>query len=173
MEHRKILNLLNEASDSKFVTRKWNIVKDQWNTSYDVGNEIIYNTEMLKYSICDYNDGYILVKTIIGCNLATELAFKKHAPFTKCITKIDWTTTDDVEDLDLVMLMHNLLEYSWNYSDATGSLWFYFKDEATTFNADIEDSNFKPFKYKAKLLESVSDGDIEILKKSTMAWPCH
>ena len=37
MEHQKILNLLNEASDSKFVTRKWNIVKDQWNTSYDVG----------------------------------------------------------------------------------------------------------------------------------------
>ena len=44
---------------------------------------------MLKYSIYDYNDGYILVKTIIGCNLATELPFKKHAPFTKCITKID------------------------------------------------------------------------------------
>ena len=72
------------------------------------------------------------------------------------------------------MLIHNLLEYSWNYSDATGSLWFYFKDEATTFNADIEDSNnFKPFKYKVKLLENVSDGDNEILKKSTMAWPCH
>ena len=40
MEHQKILNLLNEASDSKFVTRKWNIVNDQSNANYDVENEI-------------------------------------------------------------------------------------------------------------------------------------
>ena len=46
MEHQKILNLLNEASDSKFVTRKWNIVNDQLNSNYDVGTEIIYNTKV-------------------------------------------------------------------------------------------------------------------------------
>ena len=40
MEHQKILNLLNEASDSKFVTRKWNIVNDQSNANYDAENEI-------------------------------------------------------------------------------------------------------------------------------------
>ena len=69
MEHQKILNLLNEASDSKFVTRKWNIVNDQSNANYDVGNEIIYNTEVLKSNFCNYNDAYILVRgniTIIG-----------------------------------------------------------------------------------------------------------
>ena len=44
MKHQKILNLLNEARDSKFVTRKWNIVNDQSNRNYDAGNEIIYNT---------------------------------------------------------------------------------------------------------------------------------
>ena len=43
MKHQKILNLLNEASDSKLVTRKWNIVNDQSNANYHVGNEIIYN----------------------------------------------------------------------------------------------------------------------------------
>ena len=48
MEHQKISNLLNEASDSKFVTRKWNIVHDQSNGNYDVGNGIIDNTELLK-----------------------------------------------------------------------------------------------------------------------------
>ena len=48
MEHPKILILLSEASDSKFVTRKWTIVDDQSNTNYDAGNEIIYNTEVLK-----------------------------------------------------------------------------------------------------------------------------
>ena len=62
MEHQKILNLLNEASDSKFVTRKWNIVSDQSNGNYGVGIEIIYNTEVLKSNLCDYNDAYILVR---------------------------------------------------------------------------------------------------------------
>ena len=62
MEYWKILNLLNEASDSKFVTRKWNVDNDQSNANYDVGNEILYNTEVLRSNLCDYNDAYILVK---------------------------------------------------------------------------------------------------------------
>ena len=45
MEHQKMLNLLNEPNDSKFVPRNWNIVSDQSNANYDIGNEIIYNTE--------------------------------------------------------------------------------------------------------------------------------
>ena len=47
-----------------------------------------------------------------------------------------------------------MLEYSSNYSDTTGSLWFYSRDEATNFDADVANSDaFKSFKYKAKLLE--------------------
>ena len=46
MDHQKILNLLNKTSDSKFVTRKWNTVIGQSNANYDVGKEIIYNTEV-------------------------------------------------------------------------------------------------------------------------------
>ena len=53
MEHQKILNLLNEASNSKFVTRIWNIVNDQSNANYDVGNKIIYNIKVLKSNLCD------------------------------------------------------------------------------------------------------------------------
>ena len=53
MKHQKILNVLNEANDSKFVTRKWNTVNDESNTNYDVRNEIIYNTEVLKSNLCD------------------------------------------------------------------------------------------------------------------------
>ena len=60
MEHQKILNLAIEASNYRFVTRKWNIVNDQSNTKYVV-NEIIYNTEVLKSKLCDYNEVYILV----------------------------------------------------------------------------------------------------------------
>ena len=53
MEHQKILNLLNEPNNSKLVRKKWNIVDDFSNTHYGVGNEIIYNTEVLKSNICD------------------------------------------------------------------------------------------------------------------------
>ena len=127
MEHQKILNLLNERNDSKFVTRKWNIANDESNANYNVGNEIIYNIKVLKSNFCDYNDAYILVRgniTIIG-HQATQVAFKNCAPFIKCITKIDGTTIHNANDLDLVMTMYNLIEYSSNYSETTGNLWFY------------------------------------------------
>ena len=51
--------------------------------------------------------------------------------------KIDDTTIDDVEDLDLVMPMYNLIQYSSNYSETAVILWFYSKDEAINFNGDI------------------------------------
>ena len=175
MEHQKILNLLYESNKSKFVRREWDIVNDQSNANYDVGNEIIYNTEVLKYNLCDYNEAYILVRgniAIIGHHV-TQVAFKYCAPFTKCITQIDGTTIDDAEDLDLVMPMYNLIEYSSNYSETTGSLWFHSKDEAINFNADIANiNNFKSFMYKAKLSETTeADGGNGILKNTTVFAP--
>ena len=148
MEHQKILNLLNEANDSKFVTRKWNIVNDNSKANYEEGNEITYN-------LCNYNDAYILLRGDITVTASPQrqVAFKNCAPFTKCITKIDGTTIDDAENLDLVMPMYNLIEYSSNYSETTESLWFYPKDEASNFNNNIVNTdNFKSFNYKAKLL---------------------
>ena len=56
MEHQKILNLLNEANDCKFVTNKWNMISDKSKANYGVGNQIIYNSEVLKSTLCDYND---------------------------------------------------------------------------------------------------------------------
>ena len=87
--------------------------------------------KVLKSNLCDYNDAYILVggnSTIIG-HQVTQVAFKNCAPFTKCIAKIDGTTIDDAEDLDLVIPMYNLIEHSSNYSEATESLWFILKME--------------------------------------------
>ena len=57
--------------------------------------------------------------------------------FFKCITKIDGTTTDDAEDLDLAMPLNNLLECSLNHCNPTGILWFYSKDQAANFNNEI------------------------------------
>ena len=140
---------MNEANDSKFLTRKWNIVNDLSNTNYDVGNEIIYNTKVSKSNLCDYNDAYILVRGDITVAAApeTKVSFKNCAPFTKCITHIDETAIDDAEELDLVIPMYYLIKHSSNYSETTGR--FYSKDEVTNFNADIaNDNNFKTFEYK-------------------------
>ena len=56
MENQKIVNLLKEASDYRFLKKKWNIVNDQSSSNYDSENEIIYNTAALKSNLCDYND---------------------------------------------------------------------------------------------------------------------
>ena len=69
--------------------------------------------------------------------------------------------------------MYNLIDYSSNYFEATGTLWFYSKYKATNFGADIaNDNNFKSFKYKAKLLENTeADGTNVILRNATIAVP--
>ena len=82
------------------------------------------------------------------------MAFKNCASFTKCKAKVDERTIDEAEHLDLVMSMYNLIEYSSNYSETTGSIWFYSKDEATDFNINLENTDdFKSFNYTAKLLQ--------------------
>ena len=97
---------------------------------YNAANEITYNTEVLKSNLSDYNNAYISVRgnIIFEATPEIQLSFKNPTPFPKCITKIDGTTTDDAGDLDLVMTMNNQIEYSSNYSETTGSSWFYSKD---------------------------------------------
>ena len=106
MEHYKTSKLLNDSIVSKFKTRKRIEVNDLSGSQYSVNKNIRSKTPMLRSELCDYSDAYIVVKGKTG----------PFAPFIKCITKIDGTAIDDAEDLDLVMPMYNLLEYSSNYS---------------------------------------------------------
>ena len=107
--------------------------------------------------------------TVVGA-LATQVAFKNCAPFTKSITKIGKTTIGDAENLDLVMPIYSLIEYSSIYSETTGTLWCYSKDEATNFNADIaNDNNFESFEYEDKLA-APNDAN-RILKNAVIAAP--
>ena len=86
---------------------------------------------MLRSDLCDFSNGYIVVKgTITVTNpdnnmYEKQLAFKNNAAFVSCISKINNTLIDNAEDLDVVMPMYNLLEYSKNYSKTTGSFWNY------------------------------------------------
>ena len=156
MEHQKVLNILNKGNQAKFVTRKLNIANDQSNANYDLGNEIIYNTEALKSKLCDQYDAYILVRgdITVAEAPATQVSFKNYSSYTKCITKIDDKTIDDAEDLHLVIPVYNSIEYRSNCFEKTGGLWFYSKDAATDFNYRIANTDdLKFFKYMAKLLE--------------------
>ena len=90
---------------------------------------------MLKSDLCNYNDTYIVVKrriTLEGDNDAKTrnkmLIFKNNVSFRSCMSKVNNTFINHAEDLDIVMLMYNLLEYSRNYSITSGSLWNYHRD---------------------------------------------
>ena len=69
MQYQK---LLNERNNSKFVTRKWNIVNDNSIANYQEGNEINYDTEVLKSKLCDYNDAYILVRWYYSQSISSK-----------------------------------------------------------------------------------------------------
>ena len=83
---------------------------------------------MLRSDLCDYSDAYIVVKGRISvtgtdnCEKRNKtLSCKNNNPFRSCTSKIRNTFTDNAEDLDIIMLMYNLLQYKDNYSIKSGS----------------------------------------------------
>ena len=108
---------------------------------------------MPKSDLCHCSDAYIVVKGIItvvrpnGAKRNKSLAFKNNAPFINCISRINGAKIDNTEDLDVVMSMYNLLEYSKNYRKTIGSLWNYYRAEAS----DPLSSNPQSFKYKTSI----------------------
>ena len=125
---------------------------------------------MLRSDLCDYSDAYILVN---GTNTVTApagannvrdkkdrpLILKNNVPFVSCITRINGELIEDADDLDVVMPMYNLLEYSKNYRKTIGSLYNYYTDELTNDNIpagnasdNIRVVNSNTFKYKNKII---------------------
>ena len=128
-------------------------------------SNIKFKTTMLRSSLCDYGDAYILVKgkitiTGAGADAAARQAderdkgviFKNCAPFINCKTEINNTEIDNAKDINILMPMYNLIEYSNNYSKTSGSLWQYYKDEPNDNLADSES-----FKSKIKITGKTPD----------------
>ena len=125
---------------------------------------------MLRSSLCDYSDAYILVKgtiTVTGPGVNNNannirdkrnrpVILKNNAPFVSCITRINGELIEDSDDLDIVMPMYNLLEYNKNCIKTIGSLYNCYRDELTNDennnfgNIDVINSN--AFKYKNKII---------------------
>ena len=171
MENQKIINLLDKIdTDSKhFATKKWYIINDKNNTNYGVDKDtgannpdtVKYDTKVLKPNLCDYAEAYILVDgTIRAGNApnATRLALKNCAPFTKCNLEINDEHVDTAENLDIVMPMYNLIEYSDNYQDSSVTIYQYKRDEPPEDNAvaDLTADTSDSFKYKIKLLGNMN-----------------
>ena len=154
MKYQKIANLLDynkSNQSSKFRAKNLVKINDKSRGTYNVNSQVKFKTTMLKSSLCDYSDAYILVKGTIkiegaGADAAARQAderdkgviFKNCAPFTNCISEINNTQVDNAKDIDIVMPMYNLIEYSDNYAKTSGSLWQYYSDEPNNNLADSE-----------------------------------
>ena len=157
-------------------------INDESRGVYNVNSQIKFKTTMLKSSLCDYSDAYILVKGTITVNSTAapgaaanntnkKVIFKNCPPFTNCISEINNMQIDNAKDIDIVMPMYNLIEYSDNYAKTTGILWQYCKDipalnannAITAFDAkNLTDS----FNFKLKITgRTGNDGtkDVEIM----------
>ena len=102
---------------------------------------------------------FILVAGNVTVNAAndTDVAFKNCAPFSTCTTKVNNVFVDEANHIYIAMPMYNLIEYSNNYSDTSGSLWQFKRDEVPANNADLTINNSQSFKYKAALLGKTAD----------------
>ena len=182
IEYQKLTNLLGTTLHEipTFIT-KWVEVHDRPGSTddrYKANKQIRFKTSMLRSNLCDFSDAYIVVKGDIFLTKINErgiidirnriLAFKKNAPLTNCISKINNELIDNAEDLDVVMAMYNLLEYSKNYRKTTGSLRNYYRDEPNNsplndddpptinYNADPITSS-ESFKYKSSITGKTSN----------------
>ena len=175
MEYDKINDLLSSESEnlSKFVTREYVRLNSLSNT-YNENKSIRFKTPMLRSDLCDYADAYILVNgtiTVAGIQPRDRrnrpLILKNNAPFVLCMARINNELIEDADDLDIVMPMYNLLEYSKNYRKTTGSLYNFYRDELNDdanlnnfANNNVDSSN--SFQYKNKIICNTYDVDSTI-----------
>ena len=178
METQKIVNLLNGScnENSKFATKNWYVIDSESKVNYSHENPIKFFTSSLESILCDYSDAYILVtgnitvtRTIAAAaaggnaqrkqplNAVTQVVFKNCAQFEDCRTEINDTFVDHANFLNITMPMYNLIQYSDNYSDTSGSLWFFKRDEIVD-NANVTNEDDAPsFKYKASLISNTGN----------------
>ena len=144
--------------------------------------KIRFKTSMLRSDLCDFCDADIVVKGIITLTKTDGrgfidvrnrfLAFKNNAPFTNCISKINNVLIENAEDLDVIMPMYSLLEYSKNYRKKTGGSWNYYRyepnnspltdDDPQTFNYNGDPiKNSESFKYKSSITGKTSNSNQE------------
>ena len=164
MEHKKVINLLDNTPKHPniFWTKSWAEIYDVSCGTYNTNSQIKFKASMWRLLSCDYSETYILVSVTVaalaagGGNINIKVVFNSCTTFTDWINEINITLTDNAEDIDGIMSMYNLIEYSDDYLKASGSLWQYYRHESALTNADAL-TNFTgksaSFKYKQKQVQ--------------------
>ena len=129
MVYQKIINLLHDTTNqpSKSRTTNWVEINDESRGTCSVNSDIKFKTLMIRSNLCDYSDAYIDVKATITVrntvavgaalnNTNKNVIFKYCTPFPNWISQINNAQIDDAENIDIVMLKYNFIEYSDNYS---------------------------------------------------------
>ena len=171
MECQKIINLLdsNDNESQKFAAKRWHIINDQntCNNAYGNGEDgtiIKFETKVIKSNLCDYSDAYILIVGNIKNKPANSVvAFKNCAPFRTCDVTINDVHVQKAEDLDMLIPMYNLLQYSDNYQDSTGSIYQFKRDEPPDDNANVANDTTS-LVYKSKLFSGTDDNNVNNVK---------
>ena len=113
--------------------------------------------------------------TATGGDANAKVVFENCAPFTKCVTHVNVEHVNNADNLDIVLSMYNLIEYSDNYSDTSGSLWQFKRDEQNINNGnipvDVNSTNSISSKYKSSFFETLEDDDNGIFKNVKIAVP--
>ena len=147
--------MIQAMKSQNLLQKKWYVIDSQTTKGkYKQGDTIKFETETIKSSLCNYSDAFILVtgNITVTANNDTDVAIKNCAPFSTWTTKINNMFIDEANHIYIAMLMYNLIEYSDTYSDTSGSLWQFKRDEFTGDSADLTIDGSKSFKYKAALV---------------------
>ena len=182
MESQKIKNLLDHKNndDLKYQNKRWYIINDRNNNSYSEGEvddpPIKIDTEVVKSFLCDYADACILVTgdiTVVGGDISTKVAFKSCHPFIKSEINLNDEHVENSNNLDLIMNMYNLTEYSDNFSESTTSLYQFKRQEQNYDPNNSKDivNDSTSFKYKSDLLgrpDNLNDAGTAVLNCQTV-----
>ena len=142
--------------------KKWYVIHNESKRNCSHKIPFTFLTNSLEPSLCDYSDAYILVTGNIAVKKGNaaditlgaiiQVAFKNCASFRDCRAEINDTFVDYADVINIPMPMYNLIKYSDNYSDTSGSLWNFKRDKMVN-NANVtNDDNAPSFKYKASII---------------------
>ena len=123
-----------------------------------LAKNIRFKASIFKSDLCDYIDAHIVVIINVRATANTDgnkkySAFKNYVTFRSCITTFNSTFTNNAENLDIVMQMYNLLEYSQNCFMSSRCLWNYYREKINDVDDNVSDG--KSFKYKTKIIGKI------------------
>ena len=120
---------MHQINPLNLEQKNWVGISDESIGTYNVNSQIKFKSTMLKFSLFDFSDAYIFVKrkttiTGAGADAAARQADErdKGVAFKNCASEINNTQIDNAKDIDIVMPMYNLIEYSNNYAKTSAGL---------------------------------------------------